>query len=77
MCLIMSDLVYIVFIKKLVLQMLPSPSPSLSGQLSQLGASLYGPQSEYMSSIWLILSRCASHKSTLHSDSEHHLISVS
>ena len=27
-------------------QMLSSPSPSSSGQLSQLGASLYGPQSE-------------------------------
>ncbi len=28
------------------LQMLSSPSPSSSGQLSQLGASLYGPQSK-------------------------------
>ncbi|KAJ8261665.1 hypothetical protein GJAV_G00156920 [Gymnothorax javanicus] len=29
--------------------MLASPSPSSSGQLSQLGASLYGPQSKYPS----------------------------
>lgn len=29
-------------------QMLASPSPSSSGQLSQLGASLYGPQSKYI-----------------------------
>ncbi|XP_062245417.1 CCR4-NOT transcription complex subunit 2 isoform X1 [Platichthys flesus] len=29
--------------------MLSSPSPSSSGQLSQLGASLYGPQSEFVS----------------------------
>lgn len=28
-------------------QMLSSPSPSSSGQLSQLGASLYGPQSKF------------------------------
>lgn len=32
----------------LYVQMLASPSPSSSGQLSQLGASLYGPQSKYI-----------------------------
>ena len=34
------------FIILYLFQMLSSPSPSSSGQLSQLGASLYGPQSE-------------------------------
>ncbi len=60
-------------------QMLPSPSPSSSGQLSQLGASLYGPQSEYKSSVWLIVlkNRCDANRNTMCSDSEHQLISDS